>query len=146
MMETCYPASSRIVFEFPEFEGRPALKVFWYDGGRRPSEELMADLPKEKEGDRMQHYSSAALIVGDKGKFYSPGDYGGENRNTGLIVDGEFIRQRNITRPAQDGQTSPFLNSPTLNSSNRLDTLQSLPMRSRARARPFPISPTMQDR
>ncbi len=106
--KTCYPASSRIVFEFPEFEGRPALKVFWYDGGRRPSEELMADLPKEKDGDRLQHYSSAALIVGDKGKFYSPGDYGGENRNTGLIVDGEFIRQRTITRPARDGQASPF--------------------------------------
>ena len=104
----CFPASSRIVFEFPEYEGRPAAKMVWYDGGRRPPEDLMADLPKSKVKDRMQHYSSAALIVGDKGKFYSPGDYGGEPKNTGLIIDGEFVRQRTITRPAKDGQTSPF--------------------------------------
>lgn len=105
----CYPASSKIVFEFPALNGRPALKMVWYDGGERPSEELMADLPKVKaDGDRMQHFTSAALVVGDKGKYYSPGDYGGEPRETGLIVDGEFTAQRKITRPsAQDGD-SPF--------------------------------------
>lgn len=104
----CYPASSKIVFEFPEYKGRPALKVVWYDGGRRPSAELMADLPKYKNKDRMLHYSSGALVVGDKGKFYSPGDYGEIPKHTGLIVDGEFIRQRTITRPAKEGQTSAF--------------------------------------
>ena len=39
-------------------------------------------------------YSSAALVVGDKGKFYSPGDYGGDARNSGVIVNGEFTNQR----------------------------------------------------
>ena len=100
----CYPASSKIVFEFPALDGRPALKMIWYDGGEKPSDELMADLPKQQKGKKERHFTSAALIVGDKGKFYSPGDYGGEPRATGLIVDGEFTRQRSITNPA-DGAT-----------------------------------------
>lgn len=104
----CYPASSKIVFEFPEFEGRPALKMYWYDGGRKPAPELLADLPKQQQGNRERHYTSAALVVGDKGKYYSPGDYGGTPNDTGLIVDGEFTRQRVITRPAEEGQSSPF--------------------------------------
>ena len=41
-----------------------------------------------------------------KGKYYSPGDYGGEPRSTGLIVDGEFTRQRSITNPTEGG--SPY--------------------------------------
>ena len=104
----CYPGSSKIKFEFPEYNGRPALTMYWYDGGRTPDAELMADLPKRKQGDRMRHFTSAALIVGEKGKFYSPGDYGGEPMETGLIVDGEFTRQRTITRPTEEGQSSPF--------------------------------------
>ncbi|MGY8749852.1 MAG: Gfo/Idh/MocA family protein [Pirellulales bacterium] len=100
----CYPASSKIVFEFPALDGRPALKMIWYDGGEKPSDELMADLPKQQRGKKERHFTSAALIVGDKGKFYSPGDYGGEPRATGLIVDGEFTRQRSITNPT-DGAT-----------------------------------------
>ena len=103
----CYPASSQIVFEFPEYEGRPALNVIWYDGGRRPPAELMKDLPKYKNKDRMQHYSSGALVVGEKGMYYSPEDYG-QTKHNGLIVDGEYISQRKITRAPKDGQSSPF--------------------------------------
>ncbi len=107
----CFPESSMIEFEFPEFEGRPALKMFWYDGGERPSSELMSDLPKQKRGDgRERHFTSAALIVGDKGKFYSPGDYGGEVRETGLIVDGEFTNQRKIVN-SSDGNFAAFKNT-----------------------------------
>ncbi len=95
----CYPASSKIVFQFPALENRPAVKMVWYDGGEKPSDELMADLPKKKGNNgRESHYTSAALVVGEKGKFYSPGDYGGEPNETGLIVDGEFTPQRRITR------------------------------------------------
>lgn len=88
----CYPKWSKIVFEFPEKDGRPACKMIWYDGGQLPPAELMADLPKD--GD--QHFTSAALLIGDKGKFYSPGDYGGETRYTGTIVDGEFTPIRKL--------------------------------------------------
>lgn len=94
--QICYPASSKIVFEFPEHNGRPALKMIWYDGGEKPSQELMSDLPRERNGNKERHFTSAALVVGDKGKFYSPGDYGGEVRETGLIVNGEFTNQRKL--------------------------------------------------
>ncbi len=104
----CFPASSQIVFEFPEMNGRAPVKMIWYDGGRVPDAELMADLPKIKRGNREKHYTSAALVVGEKGKYYSPGDYGGDAKDTGLIVDGEFTRQRTITRAAEEGATSPF--------------------------------------
>ncbi len=87
----CYPKWSKIVFEFPERNGRAACKMIWYDGGKMPPAELMKDLPKQSD----QHFSSGALLIGDKGMFYSPGDYGQETRYTGTIVDGEFtpIRQ-----------------------------------------------------
>ncbi len=94
-----YPKWSQIDFAFPEIDGRPPLKMVWYDGGKRPME-LMADLPKEPAGDKPReewgHYGSAALIVGENGMFYSPGDYGGEPRSTGVIRDGEFIPIRRI--------------------------------------------------
>ncbi len=106
----CYPASSKITFQFPEFNGRPPVKMIWYDGGEKPSDELMGDLPRRpgRNGKKGRHYTSAALIVGDKGKFYSPGDYGGDPNETGLIVNGEFTKQRTITRPAKDGAASPY--------------------------------------
>ena len=106
----CYPEKSKIVFEFPELNGRPALKMVWYDGGEIPPAELMENLPKEKNGNRERHYTSAALIVGDKGHFYSPGDYGGTPAGTGLIVDGEFTPQRNIVRPREGGNFAEFQN------------------------------------
>ncbi len=89
-----YPKSSKIVFEFPELDGRPALKMVWYDGGEMPDAELIGDLPKQKTDKGERIYDSGALVVGDKGKFYSPGDYGGEARDTGLIVEGKFQNQR----------------------------------------------------
>ena len=88
-----YPKSSKITFEFPEYEGRPALKMFWYDGGELPPEELFEDCPQKANS---KPFESGALIVGDEGRFFSPGDYGGEVRSTGLVVDGEFIRQDKI--------------------------------------------------
>lgn len=89
----CYPKWSKIVFEFPEKDGRPACKMIWYDGGQMPPAELMENLPKNQNG---EHFTSGALLVGDKGMFYSPGDYGGETRYTGTIVDGEFTAIRRL--------------------------------------------------
>ena len=110
----CFPAKSKITFEFPASKDRGPVKMIWYDGGARPDADLFSDLPRippppEKENGKSKHYTSAALIVGEKGKFYSPGDYGGVPRHTGVIMDGEFIRQSKITRPREDdGGDSPF--------------------------------------
>jgi predicted dehydrogenase len=88
----CFPKWSEITFEFPELDGRAACKMVWYDGGQVPPAELMNDLPKQ--GDN--HFTSGALLIGEKGKFYSPGDYGEHVRQTGVIANGEFTPIRSL--------------------------------------------------
>jgi len=78
--EETFPKSSRIRFEFPEREGLPPCKFWWYDGNPddkqlsplRPS----ADLTKEIVEMRGKLPGSGALLVGDKGKVFSADDYG----------------------------------------------------------------------
>jgi predicted dehydrogenase len=93
-----YPKSSRIEFEFPELDGRPALKMTWYDGGERPPASLLRQLPKMKSGEREVVYDSAALVVGTEGNFFSPGDYGADEQgNSGILKpDGTFVRESGI--------------------------------------------------
>jgi predicted dehydrogenase len=71
-----YPKSSKIRFEFPATKNRPAVTLYWYDGSNLPSEELRAGL--EESGKKFP--ISGSLIIGDKGKLYTPGDYGGGGR------------------------------------------------------------------
>jgi len=97
----CFPKWSKITFEFPELNGRAACKMVWYDGGQVPDPELLEDLPMQ--GDR--HFTSGALIIGDKGKFYSPGDYGEHARQTGVIANGEFTPIRSLE--SDDYERSP---------------------------------------
>lgn len=61
-----YPKWSIIKFEFPKNEKRGALTMTWYDGGKKPSKDLIDG--KDPSG-------SGALVIGDKGKLYAPGDY-----------------------------------------------------------------------
>jgi predicted dehydrogenase len=62
-----YPSGSKIVYEFAATASRPALTMTWYDGVKRPPAELIEGLP---------HADSASLVIGEKGKLYTPGDYG----------------------------------------------------------------------
>jgi len=62
-----YPKSSSITFEFPATEKRGPVKMFWYDGGRKPPVELT-------QGEKVPN--SGSLIVGSKGTLFSPNDYG----------------------------------------------------------------------
>jgi predicted dehydrogenase len=103
-----YPGKSKITFEFPEYNGRPALTMVWYDGGEKPDPALMADLPKQQRSGGEFHYDSGALLIGDKGKFYSPGDYGEIPNHNGIIMDGEFTTQRRIVRSRDEEGESPF--------------------------------------
>jgi len=63
-----FPKWSIIQYEFPATAQRPALRLTWYDGGKLPPSEL---LEGRKAG------GSGSLIIGDKGKLYTPADYGG---------------------------------------------------------------------
>lgn len=81
MFPETFPLTSRIRFEFPERDGLPPLKFWWYDGNPdspatfRPKPELQADiLDVKKEKGRLP--GSGCLIVGEKGQIFSPDDYG----------------------------------------------------------------------
>jgi len=74
-----YPKSSRIRYEFPEREGLPPLKFWWYDGN--PGDALRplrpdADSVKEIVASKDRLPGSGCLIVGEKGKIFSDDDYG----------------------------------------------------------------------
>lgn len=83
-----FPLSSRIRFEFPEREGLPPLKFWWYDGNPNPKHGIYssgnyitplrphAEVTKEIITARGDLPSSGCLIVGEKGKLFSPDDYG----------------------------------------------------------------------
>jgi predicted dehydrogenase len=85
MNKESYPFQSTIRFEFPARDGLPAVTFWWYDGGKplpdnpfkhdgsnKPPMEVTADVAEllGKVPD------SGCLLVGDKGKMFSPDDYG----------------------------------------------------------------------
>lgn len=78
-----YPLTSRIRFDFPAREGLCPMKFWWYDGNPdspetfRPNPELTKEILAFKtEKGRLP--GSGCLIVGDKGKLFSPDDYGAQ--------------------------------------------------------------------
>jgi predicted dehydrogenase len=88
-----YPASSVIEYQFAANDWRPALKLFWYDGGERPLK-LLGGCPKDGDG---KHFTSGALLIGEKGKFYSPGDYSEMDGQTGVVTeDSEFVQLNDL--------------------------------------------------
>ncbi len=62
-----YPKWSVITYEFAATDSRPALKMIWYDGGKRPDPELIGGKKPNPSG---------ALIIGEKATIYSAHDYG----------------------------------------------------------------------
>ena len=58
-----FPMSSTIRFKFAAKGSRPALDLFWYDGGMRPR------TPEELEKENAELPAEGMLFVGDKGKI-----------------------------------------------------------------------------
>ncbi len=73
-----YPKTSRIRFDFPEREGLPPLKFWWYDGNpadaSTPPLRPPSDLTKEVVEIYEKVPEGGVLLVGDKGKLFSPSD------------------------------------------------------------------------
>ena len=74
-----YPVSSRVRFDFPERDGLPPLKFWWYEGSPlsdfkplRPYPDITKDILLW----RKRLPESGALIVGEKGLAFLPDDYG----------------------------------------------------------------------
>ena len=73
-----YPSWSVIEFDFPANAWRPALKFFWYDGGKKPPQPLMEEMAGlyETELKKEKGYiNTGCIVVGDKGSLFAPGDY-----------------------------------------------------------------------
>jgi predicted dehydrogenase len=123
-----YPAWSVITFEYPANEWRPALKFFWYDGGKRPADEYFASLEKMQKEHEAAHASqskpekkddkkgkkkdkkptigperSGCLVVGEKGSMYAPGDYGG----TPIMLDG--AKEVEVNPPKSPGHFAEWV-------------------------------------
>jgi hypothetical protein len=78
-----FPLTSRIRFDFPERDGLPPCKFWWYDGNpndRSPGAitplRPAADLTAELVAQRGELPGSGCLVVGDKGKLFASDDYG----------------------------------------------------------------------
>lgn len=80
-----YPLKSKIRFHFPERAGLAAVNLHWYDGGNplpgdpfrhdgnnKPAREITADI----EAMMGEVPGSGCLLIGDRGKLFSPDDYG----------------------------------------------------------------------
>jgi predicted dehydrogenase len=70
-----YPKWSQIKFEFAATHERPAVNMTWYDGGKLPPKDLLD----------VELSDSGSLIIGDKGKLYTPGDYGDNGHINGGV-------------------------------------------------------------
>ena len=66
-----FPFASTIRFKFAAKGNRPALDLFWYDGGMKPP------TPEEVEADNGEWPAEGMMLVGDKGKIL--GGFRGEN-------------------------------------------------------------------
>src|SRR6266498_2101728 len=85
-----FPLTTRLRFEFPEREGLPPCKFWWYDGNPNSKDKMFektgfvaplrppADVTREIVSARKNLPGSGCLIVGEMGKLFSPDDYGSE--------------------------------------------------------------------
>jgi len=121
MNRETYPLGSKIRFEFPSRKVEALARSFdpvtftWYDGGfpvagksgkhdfnNKPPKELLADI-LALQGEVP---NSACLLVGDKGKIFSPSDYG-ESFFLKLADDKKFIHFTKHPAVAAIPQTIP---------------------------------------
>ena len=58
-----FPTASVVRFRYPARGRRPAVDLFWYDGGMRPPQ------PEELDEDHETIPAEAMMFVGDKGKI-----------------------------------------------------------------------------
>jgi predicted dehydrogenase len=89
-----FPEWTVIRYEFPATKARPAVTMTWYDGKKLPPLELL---------DGQVPSNSGSLILGDKGKLYTPGDYGGGGQWVGVSIEG-----RHPVFPTSPGHFTEF--------------------------------------
>ena len=116
-----FPFTSRIRFEFPERDGLPPLKFWWYDGNPDAKSGIYsksgfinplrpdANVTREIIATRKTLPSSGSLIVGDKGKLFSPDDYGSQFH---VLLNDETVYQDGKNHEACKAVPPPIPRSP----------------------------------
>lgn len=112
-----YPGASKIVFEFPAIGDRGPVKMVWYDGGNKPPEGTLPPMEKfvgrdgkplaKNDAQYRKMLNTGSAVVGDKGTFISPGDYGWDNDRAGIWANDEYTIQAEIKDPAVEFVESP---------------------------------------
>lgn len=69
--DVAFPAANTVRFRFPSRGDRPAVDLFWYDGGMKPP------IPEELDADNRDLPQEGMMFVGDKGKILA--GFRGEN-------------------------------------------------------------------
>jgi predicted dehydrogenase len=97
-----YPKWSVIQYEFAANDKRPAVKMTWYDGGKKPPIELLPTMQQLGLDEKKYpgKINTGALLVGEKGTLFSAGDYGGDAAYTGIVFGSEYVVQRDYAREA----------------------------------------------
>ncbi|NIA14840.1 MAG: Gfo/Idh/MocA family oxidoreductase [Nitrospiraceae bacterium] len=72
-----FPEWSIVTFQFPARRDMPPVKVFWYDGGKKPS--VPEAIRGAKLGDLEEEGANGSLFIGEKG-YLTAGTYGASPR------------------------------------------------------------------
>ena len=84
------PVWSIIHYQFPGPKGQPPVKMTWYDGGKKPSADLVKDRPLESNG---------IILIGDKDTLYVPSYWGAGSFLSGAKVEDFKNVPESLSRP-----------------------------------------------
>ena len=101
------PKWSIVRYTFPARNGKPPMKVTWYDGGKLPPAELTDGIVKKNERGQV-NMDNGVLIVGDKGRLLSD-----RQRNYRLLPEKDFadFQPPPKTLPQSPGHYEEWLNA-----------------------------------
>ncbi len=91
-----YPAACTIRFRFAAQADRPAVDLFWYDGGMKPR------LPGEVESQNVAMPAEGILFVGDQGTIMA--DFQGQDPRLFAKGKSEPLRIKEASKPSPHGK------------------------------------------
>jgi predicted dehydrogenase len=91
-----YPKNSVVKFEFGPRGTYGPCTMYWYDGGKRPPEDLLMG---EKQN------ASGSLVIGEKGRIFSSNDYHGDYV---ILPKSEFVEYKKPEYQVSPGHFTEF--------------------------------------